>query len=227
MGKNHLKLIAAPKTWHVRRKEKKYIMRPHPGPHSLESCLTLNAILIDYLHVAQTKKEATYILQAGKVKVNGIVRKDNAFGAGVMDVVSIESIGRHCRIIINKKGSLAVQDIDEKEAGIRPCKIIGKSFVKGKMVLNFSDGTNKRVDKDVYRIGDTLLIDAKKDIVDHVKLEKGCLILLTQGKHRGVRGKIEQIEGNNIIYRVNESEVFQTLKRYALVIGKDTALITA
>lgn len=37
MVRRHLKRIAAPKTWPIKRKEHKWIVRPTPGPHPLKN----------------------------------------------------------------------------------------------------------------------------------------------------------------------------------------------
>ena len=57
MVKNHLKTIAAPKTWPVKRKEKTFILRPQSGPHSLKGAISLNLILIDLLNFSTKKKD--------------------------------------------------------------------------------------------------------------------------------------------------------------------------
>ena len=38
----HLKRIAVPKSWPIKRKENKWIARPMPGPHSLNHSISLN-----------------------------------------------------------------------------------------------------------------------------------------------------------------------------------------
>jgi len=59
----------------------------------------------------------------------------------------------------------------------------------------------------------------------HIKLEKGSTIFLIGGKHLGETGTIEDITGNKIIYKIKSNEVFETLKKYAFVIGIDKPII--
>lgn len=226
MVKNHLKTMASPKTWNVKRKGRIFILRPHPGPHSLKNSVSLNFLLIEILKLAKTKKESNYILHNKEIAVDGKKRKSISFPVGLFDLISIKDIKKNFRIIINKKGKLGAIEIDDKEASLKPYKIADKKLV-GKMIqLNLFDGSNLLVDKDDYKVGDTLLIEpAKKEIKQHLKLEKGNTIFLTGGRHLGEIGTIEDISGNKIIYKMQSSEVYETLKKYAFVIGTDKPII--
>jgi len=98
--------------------------------------------------------------------------------------------------------------------------------VKGKTQLNLFGGKNILVDKDVYKVGDSLLLDlAKTKIQDHLKLEKGHQIVLTGGKNIGEAGEISKIEGRRVFYK-GKKGVYETLKRYALVVGTKKPAIT-
>ena len=75
--------------------------------------------------------------------------------------------------------------------------------------------------KTEYKTGDTLLYDLKsKKISQHIKLEKGAQILLIGGKHVGKIGTLEEVQGRKIIFKVDKDQ-FETLRKYAFVIGKD------
>ena len=56
MTKNHLKRIAAPKAWAVKRKEGAFLIRPNPGAHSLRSGLPITVVLRDLLGIAKSVK---------------------------------------------------------------------------------------------------------------------------------------------------------------------------
>ena len=40
-GKEHLKRVAAPRTWPITRKTSKWVAKPSPGPHSQEHGMPL------------------------------------------------------------------------------------------------------------------------------------------------------------------------------------------
>jgi small subunit ribosomal protein S4e len=225
MVKNHLKAIAAPATWPIERKRRVFVVRPQPGTHSLDNCISLNLLLTDILKLATSKKEVMHILSTKEVMVDGRKVTERSFPVGLLDIISIKDIKKNYRIILDKKGKLRVIEIDEKENAIKPCKIIGKTLVKGKVQLNLYDSRNILVDKDGYKVGDSIVLSAdKKKVTDHLKLEKGNTIFLTGGKKIGTVGTVEDIIENKILYRKGE-EVFETLKKYAFVIGNNKPLI--
>jgi len=223
MVKNHLKRIAAPKSWPLKRKESSYLLRPSPGPHTLDSSVSLNFALIDLLKIAKTKKEAVYILHNKEILVDGLRRKDKSFPVGLFDVITVKETKKSYRLIIDNKGKIRV--IETKKTSEKPVKITGKNRVREKVQLNLSDGRNYFVDKDEYKVGDSVVIDCKKKkILSHIKLEKGNMIFLLGGKHKGEVGKIEDIIGKKVVYKVGNI-IHETLKKYALVIGKDKPVI--
>lgn len=58
--------------------------RPSPGPHKLRECLPLVIFLRNRLKYALTYKEVTSILMQRLVKVDGKVRTDSTYPAGLM-----------------------------------------------------------------------------------------------------------------------------------------------
>ena len=81
------------------------------------------------------------------------------------------------------------------------------------------------VDKDTFKVGDTLHIDfLNKKILEHLKLEKGNTIFLTGGRHIGNLGIVEDIIGSKIVYKIKSNDVHETLKEYAFVVGHDKPL---
>jgi small subunit ribosomal protein S4e len=225
MVKNHLKSIAAPETWPIERKKRVFVLKPNPGTHKLENCVSLNFLLETMLKIANVKKEVKYILTNKEILVDGVRRNERSFPVGLFDVVSIKDIKKYYRIIIDQKGKLKLIPIDEKEANIKPCKITGKNLVGKKIQLNLYDGRNILVEKTDYKIGDTLAMSLdKKEIKEHLNLEKVNLIFLIGGKQIGQTGIIEDIIENRIIYR-NKGHAFETLKKYAFVIGKDKPIV--
>ena len=225
MVKNHLKRLNAPKSWRIKRKSMTFITKMSPGPHKLNSSMPLNVIFRDLLEYANTTREVRNILHNKSVLVNGKRRKEINFPIGLFDVIEIPDIKEYFRVVLDKKGKIEVIKIDKTDAEIIPCKITSKNKVKGKTQLNLFDGSNMVIDKDDYKVGDTLVISiAKKDIKDNIKLDKKALIYLVGGKHVSETGIIENIKDNKVTYKVG-SGVFETLKKYVFVIGKDKPMI--
>lgn len=226
MTKNHLKRIATPKSWPLLRKERKFVTRPNAGGHPLFEGLALGTFMTEIINIANTKKEARNILNEKEVLVGGKRRKDHHFMVGLMDVISIPSIKKHYRILFNKKGKFTAVEIDDKESKMKPTKVTGKNKVNGKLQLNLSSGRNMLVEKDDYKVGDTIVIELPgQNMLEHIKMEKGVAAYLTSGQHIGDVGTIEDIRGEQIIFKSKDKDVFETLKRYAFVLGKAEPVI--
>mgnify|MGYP001589437233 CR=1 FL=1 len=233
MGKQHVHRISAPKTWAIHRKEIKFITRPNPGSNKLEHSISLNTLLKEMLSHAKTSRECKQILNSGKILVNKKIRKNPKFQAGLLDVISMEDLKEYYRILINKKGKLIVKKITKEEANIKPLRVLNKTVLKGKKLqLNLSSGYNIITDKNDINVSDTIIFDMQKNKIDHIiKLEKGALIYLINGSKIGHMGTLQDIRNfkgmqNPIITFTIGKDKFETLKEYAIVIGKDKPLIS-
>ena len=194
MGKDHLKRLAAPKTWHIKRKGIKFITKPVPGPHSLGKSILLNVLLKEVLKYADTTREVKKILQSNEIKIDGTVRKDFRFSVGIFDTIEFTTINEYFRVILNKKGKMDLVKINKEETLVKPCKITGKTMVRGKLQLNLFDGRNISVDSNAYKVGDTILLSLPdQKITKHIKLDKKSTIFLTGGKHTGEIGNVEDV----------------------------------
>jgi small subunit ribosomal protein S4e len=222
MTKRHLKTINAPKTWPVERKNKFWITRTNPGPHSLDSSLPLSVVFGEILEYTASAREVRRILNQGKILVNGRIRKEYKFPLGIFDVLEFPE-KEHYRLLFNKRGKLSLNKIEDKEKDIFLFKITGKKILKNKFQFNFSNGENILSEDKKIKTGDTVIIEGKK-IKETFKLEKGAVIYLTGGKHVGTHGKVENIEENHITFS-KEKENHETLKKYAFVVGKGTPLV--
>ena len=158
--------------------------------------------------------------------VDGKRRYDIKFMIGLMDVLAIPKLKENYRMLINTKNRLYLRQIDEKEASFKPCKLVNKIMLgKDKMQLHLSDGRNILVKKNDYKTGDTLVLELpSQKILDHIKLEKGCTILLYKGKHVGLIGQVDEVKGSTIHFTANKGK-YETNKSYAFVIGKEKPLI--
>jgi len=156
MSSNHLKRLAMPRSWPITRKTDIWVSRPNPGAHSLELCIPVGVVIRDILQFASTMREVRYILQSGKVSVDGKVIKDTRRGVGLMDVLTLGENNYRC--VLDHNGKLRYSAISKDEAGWKVCRIEGKTTVKGgKTQLNLHDGRNILVDNaSEYKTGDSL-----------------------------------------------------------------------
>lgn len=223
MVKNHMKRIAAPKTWLIDRKESKFITRPSPGAHSLQHGMALSVAMRELLRVAKSANEAKKIIKHKDVFVDKRKRTEDRYIVGLMDIIEFPQLEEHYRILLDRKGRLTAVKADAKEAATKLSKIKSKSKVSDtKIQLNLSDGRNIITDNDSYKTGDTLKISLPdQKILDHFKLEKGASVMLIGGKHSGMVASIDEISGRKVIIKTTKNQKFKTLKRHVFVVGKD------
>ncbi len=225
--KSHLKRLTIPKSWDVKRKNNKFIMRPFPGGSEKKLTMPLQVVIRDILKLAKTAREVRFILNNKEILVNGRKRKEVKFPVGLMDVIDVPDLKKAYRVMLDKKGKLTLLDIKAEEAKVKLYKIAGKTTLKkGKVQLNFTDGHNLLVDKDSYKTNDTVTLELGKDkIKDHVKFDKKTTVYLIGGKHVGGLGTVEEIRKNNILFK-SKAGVFETPIRYTFAVGMPKPLIT-
>ena len=219
MVKSHLKRINAPRTWNIKRKENRFILRPAPGGQIMEFTLPLHVLFKDMLGLVKNIREMNYILKNQKILVDGKPRYSPKHPVGLMDVVEITASHEAYRLLINEKNLLYAKKT--KQPKLKIARIEKKTLLKkGLMQLNLSDGRNLIVKKDSYKTGDSLLLELpSQEIKEHLALEKQATVLLLKGSHVGYTGTVEDIKGS-IIKLAIDSKKIETLKKYALVIGK-------
>jgi len=218
----YLKRLAMPKTWPLARKGSKFIVRPLPG-RRLQNSLPI-AFIIKYLGFAETTKEAKFILDSGRVKVNNKVIKEKAFPVGLFDVISFPTIKKNFRLLFKNK-KLFLHEINESEAKLKPAKVIKKTILKGnKIQINLDDGTNT-LSKIDCRTGDTLVMDLEKNKFLPIKLEKNSLAYLLGGKYLGKLIRILDIKEKEAICELDSKKI-NVQKRYIFVIGKEKPIIS-
>ena len=223
--KNHLKLIAAPKTWFVPRKTNVFTLRPSPGAHALEYGMPLGLLLRDQLKVASTMGEARKIVSNKEVLVDGVARTDHRFIVGLFDVLSVPKVKKQYRVLLDKKGRLRLAEIDAKEVSVKLAKVVGKTALKGgKIQFNLHDGRNIISDAKA-QVGDTFVISLPAVKVTKIlPVKKGAKVFLIKGKHAGDVGVLKEIKGVEATYTVDDADV-DTAKDYLFVVGdKDSEI---
>ncbi len=209
-------------------------MKPGVGPHGAAS-LPLLVILRDILKIAGTRREVDVILGRRNVLVDGVIRCEDDFPVGLMDVVHVPTLMKAYRILpLLRKGLRPCSiGLDEKE--FKLCKIVNKTTLdEGNIQLNLHDGRNKLVKvvdpkkplEDVYKINDLLKIKLpSQEILGHLRFEPGVLALVESGRNVGRWGEVVRLSepnvyGSTAILRDSRGEEFETVVDYLFTIGK-------
>ena len=173
--------------WAPRKKDFRFISAPR-GPHKLSESYPLLSLIRDNLKLADTGREAKKIIKSREVLVDGKVCSDHRRGIGLFDSVSLPKANSNYRFIGGKL-------LETKEAGRKICKIIGKAAVAGgKIQASLHDGRNILLEKNVYAVGDSLLIEVpNQKVSEHLKFETGALVLVTAGANAGRLAHVQKI----------------------------------
>jgi small subunit ribosomal protein S4e len=181
-----------------------------------------------------TMREARQILNTGSIIINGKACKDPKRGIGVFDIISVPTIGKHYRILKDKRGRFRSIEISPEDAKTRLAKIKDKTVISGGRVqLNLLFGANVIGDNS-YKPKDSVVInlaegDGKKrfQIVDHFPYAVGNMAMVIGGRHSGSVGRILEIRKevgavpNRVILEDPATKArFDTIEEYVFVVGK-------
>ena len=239
-GPRQLKREPAPGFWPIKRKERTWAANTRPGTHSREKSLPLVIIIREILGYARTAKEAIRIISTGKVKIDGVVRRDHRFPMGLMDVLQIEGAAQVFRVLPKTNRGLVPTPISDKEAGFKLCKIIGKRNIEGgKVQINLHDGRSlilagqtARQKTDVeYAPGGAMQLGLpKQNMMGVVPFQTGALGLVIDGRNQGIFGRITIITPGTharpkIVKIETASEAFDTPAEYVIPVGTQSSLV--
>jgi len=193
-GDTRVKRQMAPTFWNIRRKKGRFVLRVKPGAHSKRRAYPLGIILRDVLKIANTMHEAERIVNGGKIKVDGIIRRDVNFGVGLMDIVELASIEQAYRFVPKDSRLLVPVSVNDDEKFKKLLKITSKVAIKGsKVQYGFHDGRTVISDQKM-RVGDTCVVQLPESkINEHIEFERGSVVLVTSGENAGGVGKVEDI----------------------------------
>jgi small subunit ribosomal protein S4e len=241
-ARRHLKRLAVPRDWRIPRGRYRWAVRPHSGPHAIDSSMPLLNLVRGILSPNYTAREARHVLLQGKVIVDGVRRSDYKFPVGLMDVVSVPATGKAYRVLPLPVRGLTLHSISKNEAGFKLCRVVGKVSAKeGGLQVNLHDGRNILLKKDEtaedlsgVKTHDTLKIEIpSQKIVDKVKYEEGTLVLVSGGKNVGAIGRIEKIHepkgaslSTDVSLRTSDDKVIEVPRDYTFAIGKEEPLIS-
>ncbi len=234
-GRRHLKRIAAPKAWKIKRKRRfgVWITKPSPGPHPQERSIPLRVLVRDYLGIARNAREADFIIKRGEILVDGKVRKDPRFPVGLFDVVEIPKIEKIFRIVLDEKGRLIPKEISESEKNYKIVRVERKVMVRGGLIqLGTHDGRSFLFKETDLTPGDVLKIEVpSQKVIESYKLQPGNLVYILSGRHAGTIGTVKEIEKGDLlrptIVKVEvEGETIETAKKNVFIVGRNAPVIT-
>jgi len=235
--RKHLKRLAAPGHWQIKRKVRPFTIRANPGAHSLHEGLPIGVIVRDMLNLTTTLSETRRVIAQGHVSVDGKVRKDYKHTVGLMDVITIPAAKTRLRVVPESRHLLQLLPIPKKEENLKPCKITGKNTVKkGHLQLHLHDGRTillpvedpKTKPKHPYKTGDTIFIKLPdQSIQNHIPLKEGIIAIITGGDHTGFVGKLLKIDPDNRLGTLQGSDekTILTAIRYVFPLGEDESQI--
>lgn len=193
-GDTRVKRQMAPTFWAIKRKQGQFVVRVEPGPHPKGRAYPLGMVLRDVLHVAATMHEAERILNASKVRVDGVIRRDPNLAIGLMDIIEL-STGQAYRMVPKDSMLLTSVAVEDAEKGVKLVKVTSKTTIRGKKLrYGFHDGKTLISDQKL-KVGDTCVIQLPKvEIKNHIPFEKGMTALIITGENAGGVGGIDDIQ---------------------------------
>lgn len=230
-GSKKLKRQMAPSFWGISRKNKRFAITVRPGSHSKARSIPTAILLRDILKIVTTLREAKSTIYSGKVTIDGVKRKSLHHSIGLMDVVELENISDVYRFVPKDSKILKPLKINETEKTKKLAKVISKTSIKGgKTQLGFHDGRSMISDIDV-NVGDSCLLEIpKQKILQVIKLEQDCQVIVTRGINAGQIGTVKKIEGGTfnlprrVLLELGEREI-EISTEIIMVVGKEKPVI--
>ena len=226
---DHMKRLAAPRSWPLKRKLNVWTTKQCPGSHSIEESVPAAFLLRDIIKICDTSREAKRIVANRDCLVDGKPIRSVKAPVGIMDVVAIPAMDLYYRVVLSDKGKITVVPITKDEASWKLVLIENKTKVAGgKIQINFHDGRNIVVDKNQYKTGDVLkLAVPDQKIEDVYELKAGATVLIFRGQHAGKTAVVSDYiitkdASANVVRFKDGSE---TVKANVFVIGGETPAI--
>lgn len=218
----HMKRLASPKYMKLRKKIAKFVTKPNPGRHTLESSLALSTFIKEKLDLARSTSEAKKAIKGKRVEVNGKLVTDPKYPIGFGDVVRIVPSNETYDITVGKQGIFEAKKSSEKGAK-RTLKVVGKYLAKGgKVMVRLNNGDTVHTEGSVS-VNDSVVIEKAK-ILSVIKFEKGARCLVMSGIHAPELGRIKNIEAGTAqrdatVEIEGEKGSFQTLVKNVMAVG--------
>ncbi len=174
----------------IPRKGTKYVA---VASHNQNDSIPLIVVVRNILKLVQNKKELKKVLNEKQIKINNKIIRETNYPVCLFDVITLAS-GKSYRALLSENRKMIFNEVPEKEAKTKVYKVEGKKMLSGKqMQLNLSHGKNV-LSKEKVNIGDSVVLNMEDNkIVKIIVLEKGKHAYVTEGKHIGQQGKIEEL----------------------------------
>ena len=230
-GSKKLKRQMAPLYWGISRKEKRFVVTVKPGPHKKNYSIPTAVLLRDKMRIVSTLREAKSVIYAGKITVDGIIRKSLHHGIGLMDVVELDGVSDSYRLVPKDGTILTPIKINADEKNKKIVKVIGKTSIKGgKTQIKFHDGRTL-ISDELVDVNDSCVLQIpEQKILEVIKLEKNTKILITRGINAGKTGEIKEIkEGTFVLTKrivtTIDDKLIEIPIRLVIAVGKDKPVI--
>jgi small subunit ribosomal protein S4e len=162
----------------------------------------------------------------GNFQVDNKVRKDHAYPAGIMDVLSIDKTNENFRVLYDVKGRFILRKIKAEEAKFKLCKIKSRSVGPNKVPYVVThDGRTFRYPDPSIKVGDSVKLNLKENkLTDVYSFELGATIYIQSGNNIGRVGALTTIDkhpGSFDIVHVKDTNgvSFSTRIGNAFVVG--------
>ena len=146
----------------------------------------------DMLKLAHNAREVKHMIQRKILKINGRLVKDHREPVCLFNQLEAEKV---YRLGLLKTGKFYFEELSKIENFL--CKVTGKNLVRGGIIqLGLHDGSTLITKNSDIKPGDSLYLDKKGKIAEHISLTKGKEIFVISGKHQGNIGSASSIKGN-------------------------------
>lgn len=218
------KSLAVSKVRKFPRKENPYAMKCLAGTHKAEESVPLSFALINLINAVNNQGEAKAVLNAGKVMVDRVERKNPAFPVGLFDLISLNG-KKHYQMVFDGKGRLVAEEVDAEKSKTKLCKVLGKKAVKGELIrISTNDGRVFEGKKLELKTGDTIKVSLpEQKIVERIELKKGKKAYIIAGRHAGEEGTVKEISAGkmnipSIVSLQGKETEFKTVAKNIMVI---------
>ena len=199
-GSKKLKRQMAPLFWGITRKNKRFVLTVKPGAQSKHASIPIAVFLRDTIKTVTSLREAKSVIYAGKIKVDGVIRKSLHHGAGLMDVIELEGADKTYRLVPQDGTLLKPIEIEDAEKTKKFVIVKSKTTIKnGKTQIGFHDGRSF-IDETPVNLGDTCVLEIpKQKILEVIKLEKNTEGLVMKGINAGKIGNIDEVKPGTFV----------------------------
>lgn len=160
------------------------------------------------------------------VKVDGKVRTDATYPAGLMDVVSIEKTGENFRLVYDTKGRFVCHRVGNEEAAYKLLRVKRLQVGAGGVpYIATHDGRTLRYPDPDIKVNDTVVFDLETSKVTKIlKFDVGQLAMVVGGRNQGRVGTVvhrEKHKGSFDIVQIKDAagHEFATRLSNVFVIG--------